>query len=83
VATTRTSLQAYPLTREEREPGEALSSALAPYGMSARRAIAETDALGDQDTADSCTEISRSVDTYLWFVEAHLGSPPGATREPP
>jgi starvation-inducible DNA-binding protein len=26
---------------------------------------------GDQDTADLFTEVSRSVDKYLWFVEAH------------
>src|SRR6266566_694937 len=74
VATTRTGLQAYPLTlAEEREHVEALSSALAAYGTSVRQAIEQTDALGDKDTADICTEISRGVDTYLWFVEAHLG----------
>jgi len=74
VATTRTGLKAYPLTlAEEREHVEMLASALAAYGMSIRRAIEETDALGDKDTADICTEISRGVDKYLWFVEAHLG----------
>jgi len=31
------------------------------------------DARGDRDTADIFTEISRGVDKYLWFVEAHLG----------
>ena len=74
VATTRTGLKEYPLTLvEEREHVEALSSALAAYGTSARRAIAQADDLGDTDTADICTEISRGVDKYLWFVEAHLG----------
>src|SRR3989442_1727570 len=74
VATTRTGLKAYPLTlAEEREHVEALSSALAAYGTSVRQAIEQTDALGDKDTADICTEISRGVDKYLWFVEAHLG----------
>lgn len=29
--------------------------------------------LADRDTADIFTEISRGVDKYLWFVEAHLG----------
>ncbi|HZC01827.1 MAG TPA: DNA starvation/stationary phase protection protein Dps, partial [Gammaproteobacteria bacterium] len=28
--------------------------------------------LGDKDSADIFTEISRGVDKYLWFVEAHL-----------
>src|SRR3989449_9642459 len=84
VATTRTGLEADPLTlREERNHVEALASALAVYGRSVRRAIEQTDELGDKDTADICTEISRGVDKYLWFVEAHLGSPAGATRRRP
>ena len=84
VATTRTGLEAYPLTLlEERDHVEALTSALAVYGRSVRRAIEQTDELGDKDTADICTEISRGVDKYLWFVEAHLGSPAGATRGRP
>jgi starvation-inducible DNA-binding protein len=82
VAATRTGLKAYPLTLvEEREHVEALSSALAAYGTSVRLAIEQTDALGDKDTADICTEISRGIDRYLWFVEAHLGAPAGATRK--
>jgi starvation-inducible DNA-binding protein len=81
VATTRTGLEAYPLTLlEERDHVEALASALAVYGRGMRRAIEQTDELGDKDTADICTEISRGVDKYLWFVEAHLGSPAGAVR---
>jgi starvation-inducible DNA-binding protein len=84
VATTRTGLKAYPLTlAEERDHVEALSSALAVYGTSVRQAIDQTDALGDRDTADICTEISRGVDKYLWLVEAHLGVPAGAMRENP
>ena len=84
VATTRTGLKAYPLTlAEERDHVEALSSALAVYGTSVRQAIDQTDALGDRDTADICTEISRGIDKYLWLVEAHLGVPAGAMRENP
>jgi starvation-inducible DNA-binding protein len=68
------TLKAYPLTlMEEREHVEALASVLAVYGKSMRQAIEQTDALGDKDTADICTEISWGVDKYLWFVEAHLG----------
>jgi starvation-inducible DNA-binding protein len=84
VATTRTGLEAYPLTlTEELDHVEALSSALAAYGKGVRRAIDQTDELGDRDTADIFTEISRGVDKYLWFVEAHLGSPGAATRRTP
>jgi len=53
---------------------DALSSALATYGKLARAAIDEADKLGDKDTADIFTEISRGVDKWLWFVEAHLQS---------
>ena len=74
VATARTELKEYPLTlAEERDHVEAHSSALAAYGTSVRRAIEQTDVRGDRDTADIFTEISRGVDKYLWFVEAHLG----------
>ena len=51
---------------------DALSSALATYGKLARAAIDEANKLGDADTADIFTEISRGVDKWLWFVEAHL-----------
>jgi len=50
---------------------EALAGALAEFGTRIRRAIDETDELGDRDSADICTEISRGIDKWLWFVEAH------------
>ena len=37
-------------------------------------AIDEANELSDADTADIFTEISRGVDKWLWFVEAHLQS---------
>lgn len=74
VVAQRTTLTPYPVAvSAQRDHVEALSSALAAYGKSARRAIDESDELGDKDTADIFTEISRGVDKYLWFVEAHLG----------
>lgn len=67
-----TTLSAFPL---EIKSGEdhvaALSSALAEYGKAVRNAIDAADSAGDADTADLFTEISRGVDQYLWFVEAH------------
>lgn len=51
---------------------EALSSALASFGKLARQAIDQSGDLKDADTADVFTEISRGVDKWLWFVEAHL-----------
>lgn len=52
----------------------ALARALAEFGGHVRRAISETADCGDQDSADICTEISRGVDKWLWFVEAHVQS---------
>jgi starvation-inducible DNA-binding protein len=51
---------------------EALSSALADFGKKARAAIDEAAKLGDADTSDLFTGISRETDKYLWFLEAHL-----------
>ena len=55
-----------------RDHVEALSSALASFGKAVRAAIDSSDTSGDKDTADIFTEISRGVDKWLWFVEAHL-----------
>lgn len=51
---------------------DALSSALADFGKKVRADIDATDSLGDKDTADLFTGISRSIDKLLWFVEAHI-----------
>jgi starvation-inducible DNA-binding protein len=51
---------------------DALSSALADFAKKMRANIDKTDSLGDMDTADLYTGISRSVDKLLWFVEAHI-----------
>src|SRR5262245_21580273 len=49
----------------------ALSDALSAFGRAARIAIEEMNELEDTDSADTLTEISRGVDKWLWFVEAH------------
>jgi starvation-inducible DNA-binding protein len=58
----------------------ALAGALAEFGMRMRRAIDETDELGDRGSSDICTEISRGIDKWLWFVEAHAQAPSPAVR---
>ena len=50
----------------------ALADRYAAYGKHVREAIDTTDELGDADTADMYTEISRTIDQRLWFLEAHL-----------
>ena len=49
----------------------ALSDALAMFGRTTRLGIEEMNELEDADSADILTEISRGVDKWLWFVEAH------------
>jgi len=67
----RSALIDYPLTLSTGEEHvAALSDALAQFGRSARMGIQEMDSLGDADSADILTEISRGVDKWLWFVEA-------------
>jgi starvation-inducible DNA-binding protein len=68
----RSSLAEYPAAVDGRSHVEALSSALAAFGQSARKAIDEANQLGDLDTADIFTEVSRGIDKWLWFVEAHV-----------
>lgn len=52
----------------------AVADRLATFTNSAREAIDQTDKLGDADTADLFTEVSRCADKYLYFLEAHLQS---------
>ena len=73
VVAKRSSLAEYPAKAVDgRGHVEALSSALAAFGAAARRAIDQASELGDPDTADLFTEVSRGTDKWLWFVEAHL-----------
>jgi starvation-inducible DNA-binding protein len=73
VAAQNSSLSEYPLEISDGAAHvDALSNALADFGKKVRADIDATDELGDKDTADLFTGISRSIDTLLWFVEAHL-----------
>lgn len=51
---------------------KALTIALSAFGKLAREAIDTADDAEDADTADMFTEVSRGIDQWLWFVEAHL-----------
>jgi starvation-inducible DNA-binding protein len=69
----RSKLPAYPLNLTTGPQHiEALATSLAAFGASVRAAIDESGKLGDADTADLYTGISREVDKFLWFLEAHL-----------
>lgn len=69
----RSSLPEYPLAiTSGRDHVAALANVLAAFGKAARQAISAADELGDADTADVFTEVSRGIDKWLWMVEAHL-----------
>ena len=77
----RTTLDEYPQPIATGEAHvDALSSALAAFGSGTRKAIDQVDQLGDADTVDILTEISRGIDKWLWFVEAHLQGAGAAER---
>ena len=73
VAAKRSSLPEYPVRRGDgREHVEALSAVLSAFGKIVRAEIDRSNELSDADTADLFTEVSRGVDKWLRFVEAHL-----------
>lgn len=51
---------------------EALAERFAALAATTRSAIGAAEELGDADTADLLTEVSRGLDKGLWFLEAHL-----------
>jgi len=72
VAAQRSRLEEYPLDIADGHAHvEAVSKALSTFGREVRKTIDEADELQDADTADMFTEISRGIDKWLWFVEAH------------
>jgi starvation-inducible DNA-binding protein len=72
VAASRSRLDEYPLAIADGTAHvEAVARALSTFGREARATIDEADGLEDADTADIFTEISRGIDKWLWFVEAH------------
>ena len=72
VVVDRSTLIDYPLTLTTgAEHVAAVSDALAAFGRTARLGIDEMTDLQDADSADILTEISRGIDKWLWFVEAH------------
>jgi starvation-inducible DNA-binding protein len=73
VAASKSNLSEYPLEITDGVAHvEALSDALATFGKLVRTNIDEANDLGDADTGDLFTEVSRGIDKMLWFVEAHI-----------
>jgi starvation-inducible DNA-binding protein len=73
VAARRSKLKNYPLSiTSGRDHLLYLSTQVATVGKAVRSGIDDAEELGDKDTADLLTGISREFDKYLWFLEAHL-----------
>ena len=73
VAASESILSEYPLDAVGGvEHITALADRYSAYGKHVREAIDTTGDLGDADTSDMYTEISRTIDKRLWFLEAHL-----------
>lgn len=51
---------------------EALAARYAALAATTRSAIDAASQLGDADTSDLFTELSRGLDKSLWFLESHL-----------
>ena len=72
MAAERSRLEEYPLDIADGHAHvEAVARALSTFGHEVRKTIDEAEELDDADTADIFTEISRGIDKWLWFVEAH------------
>jgi starvation-inducible DNA-binding protein len=73
IAAAQSLLPEYPYDIVEGvEHVSALAERFALYAAHVRNGIDQTDGVGDADTADLYTEISRTIDKRLWFLEAHL-----------
>ncbi len=72
VSAARSLLEEYPLTIADGVAHVgAVARALSTFGHEARSTIHEATELDDADTADLFTGISRGIDQWLWFIEAH------------
>lgn len=73
VAAKTSKLHEYPIKAVSgKEHLEALADAFAAFGNATRDAIDAADKIGDADTTDIFTDVSRDADQALWFIEAHL-----------
>ena len=77
----RSSLSEYPLVLSTGEEHvAALSDVLAQFSGRAREAIDQLEECEDPDSMDILTEVSRGIEKWLWFVEAHEQTRPVSTE---
>jgi starvation-inducible DNA-binding protein len=76
IAAAHSRLEEYPLTIAEGTLHvEAVAKTLSDFGHEVRMTINEAETLDDADAADMFTDVSRGIDKWLWFVEAHIQAP--------
>jgi starvation-inducible DNA-binding protein len=71
-AAANSAIEEFPLEPGALEYVKALAKRYAQAANSVREAIDQTAELGDLDTSDIFTEISRELDKSVWFLEAHF-----------
>ncbi|XWN29185.1 MAG: DNA starvation/stationary phase protection protein Dps [Devosia sp.] len=72
VSAENSRLPKYPLKAVSPEDHiAATAKSIAAYAKNVRKAIDEAGEAGDEGTADLFTEIVRTADRALWFIEAH------------
>src|SRR5262245_59921833 len=73
MAAKTSTLDEYPLDAVDGiETVAVVADRLAAYGALAREGIEKATELEDKDTDDLFTDVSRTIDKHLWFVEAHV-----------
>jgi starvation-inducible DNA-binding protein len=73
ISASRSRLEEYPLGISDGTAHvDAVVKALSTFGHEVRESIEEANTLEDADAADIFTEVSRGIDKWLWFVEAHI-----------
>lgn len=76
VTAKRSELDEYPLNiLDSVAHVEAVLLALATFGRDARHTVTDARKLGDPVTADLFNEISRGIDQWLLYIEAHTQGP--------
>jgi starvation-inducible DNA-binding protein len=73
MASEATRLPEYPLDATDGlKHIECVADRLSNLATTTRAAIDQSADAGDLDTSDLFTDLSRDLDKYLWFVEAHI-----------
>lgn len=73
-AAATSELEEFPLEPGALDYVEALAARFGTVANSVREDIDEADELGDKDTADLLTALSRELDKAVYFLEAHFRS---------